>query len=98
MKKIVSRYDSQPTQPPDCGDMTFAEQDDLFDETLEREDVIEDVWLAIYEGLTAEQYAEIVKLLFRRKGVAGQADFNEAGRLLHKWLHKIVSEIVEEAE
>jgi hypothetical protein len=94
------RYDSKPTCTPDCGSMSWAEQDALFNETLEREDVAERVWIHISEGLTAEQSAEIVRLLFRRGNEAGsgRADSTEAGRLLFQWLHKSVHEIVEKEE
>ena len=98
MKEIGPRYDSKPTQPPDCGAMSSAEADAHFDEMLEREDVAESVWISIYEDLDDNQRLDIIRLLFRRQGHVAHGDFTEAGRLLYKWLHKSVTKIVEDAE
>ena len=93
---VGPRYESNPSQPKHVPEMTRDEEDELFDATLEREDVSEMVWEAIIDELNKEQAKEIVNVLFRQCGNSG--DFTECGRLLHRFCWKRVQKIVEGEE
>lgn len=83
-------------QPKHVQEMTRDEEDELFDATLERDDVAEMVWEAIIDEIDKEHAKEIVNVLFRLNGTR-MGDFMEAGRLIHRATFKRVHKIIDDA-
>lgn len=80
---LEPRYDSKPTQPKDPGEMTYAKQVELFDATMDRNDVADRVWDAILDEITPDQHREVVRTLFK-SSVTRMADLMEAGRIIYR--------------
>lgn len=99
---IGPRYDSKPTQPKDPGEMSRDEEDELFDATLERDDVADRIWEFIVDesSVKPEWRREFVRVIFRRHVglVPASRDFQEGGLITHKEFSVRVSEIVESEE
>lgn len=89
------RYDSKPTQPKDPVEMTHDEETELFNATLDRDDVADMIWDTIIDGTGPTKAREIVKVLFRL-GNKPTTDFMEVGRLIHSEFFKRVHEIVDD--
>lgn len=85
-------------QPKDPVEMSRQEEDDLFDATLERDDVADRIWDMIKDEITPDLHREIVRVLFRKHiGFAGVSrDFTEGGRLIHKDFSDRVEKIVDD--
>lgn len=97
---IGPRYDSKPTQPKDPGEMSRQEEDELFDATLDRDDVADRIWDMIVDesAVKPEWRREFVRVLFRRhvEFVPAVQDFAHAGRITHKEFSMLVDELVDD--
>lgn len=90
-------------QPKDPGEMTRQEEDELFDATLERDDVADRIWDMIVDesAVRPEWRREFVRVIFRRhvgEFSSVSRDFQEGGRITHKEFVVDVNEIVEGEE
>lgn len=88
-------------QPKDPGEMSSREEDELFDATLERDEVADSIWDMIVDeaAVKPEWRREFVRVIFRRHvGFAPVSrDFQEGGRITHKEFSALVDELVGDA-
>lgn len=95
------RLEVMPSQPKHVPEMSRNEEDELFDATLERDDVADRIWDFIVDEsvVKPEWRREFVRVIFRRHVgfVPASRDFQEGGRITHKEFAVPVSEIVEDA-
>lgn len=91
------RLEVMPSQPKHVPEMSRDEEDDLFDATLERDDVADMVWEAVKDEISDALGRDIVRYQFRHGGNY-MADRSEAARLMYNACWPRVEKIVDDAE